>query len=302
MRPTIISNIFNAVIITILIGSSLILRSMAPLYKAQFFEQDLSLSYTNYNSQVSAHDNIIFSCGIPISIIIFSLIIPQYNAIKHLKDDNILLRIFLIFHFGLYLGYTLLVTSIITNIIKCITSSLRPDFYDQCNYQYFSTNYTLYLNLTSYGAQGNINLCSASYDNIIDSQKSFPSGHASLSFASMMFTSLLINFYFDDKKIIKFGSEILFIDKKKYINDFNMCKLLCFIPFIFSTWISITRVQDNKHHIQDVITGALIGSIVCYLIFTKLKNKIYCELSKIFYEQEIHNNNNLHSSSSSFNV
>lgn len=287
MEPTLVSGVFHAITLIILCALSLILQHQPPLYNQQFFEQDLSLSYTNYNSRVSSDANIVFSTVIPAIVIVLLCTIPQYNVIRHIKQNNTSLKVCLIVHFALYLGYTLLVTSIITNIIKCVASSPRPNFFDYCNYQHFSTNNTLYLNLTSYGKEGNYSLCFASYEDINDSRKSFPSGHASLSFAAMLYISLLFDFYFDNKKILNFGDDVEFIKRKKYINDFEMLKLLCYLPLMVCTWISITRIQDNKHRIQDITVGALIGSIVCYLIFTKLTEKLYGELSKRFLEHEV---------------
>ena len=52
--------------------------------------------------------------------------------------------------------------------------------------------------------------------------------------------------------------------------------------FILASWISITRITDYKHHVQDIFFGALHGIIIAW--FTKYKQNIL-EGKKVFKEE-----------------
>lgn len=42
------------------------------------------------------------------------------------------------------------------------------------------------------------------------------------------------------------------------------------LPLAFATWVAISRLEDNRHHKEDVIVGALIGvftATTSYLIY-----------------------------------
>ena len=51
--------------------------------------------------------------------------------------------------------------------------------------------------------------------------------------------------------------------------------------FILAFWISITRITDYKHHVQDIFFGALLGTIVAW--FTSYKQNVLKE--KVFKEE-----------------
>jgi len=42
------------------------------------------------------------------------------------------------------------------------------------------------------------------------------------------------------------------------------------LPLFYATWVAISRVEDYRHHIEDVIVGGIIGlvsSAVCFLTY-----------------------------------
>ncbi len=160
----------------------------------------------------------------------------------------------------IYIGFiiTLTLTSAITNTLKISFGSPRPSFFALCNYQgyqdaFTSGNYTNYFTSTQFGRYGDIKYCNATEADINDAFSSFPSGHSSLMFASILYTSLIM-FMLNLEKI--YMNNILFI-----LKIIVSCGL-----FVLASWVTITRVMDYEHRTQDVLGGVFLGCIIGYTI------------------------------------
>ncbi len=86
-----------------------------------------------------------------------------------------------------------------------------------------------------------------------EGRRSFFSGHSATSFASAVFLSKVYSDYFPDSKYIPYiwaGSLLL------------------------ATTVAIMRIESGKHFLTDVITGAIFGSLVGYIVpeLHKIKN------------------------------
>lgn len=48
-------------------------------------------------------------------------------------------------------------------------------------------------------------------------------------------------------------------------------------PLGWAVWVCMTRIKDNRHHMHDVVAGAILGtsaSLLCfYLMIVRLANK-----------------------------
>ncbi len=75
-----------------------------------------------------------------------------------------------------------------------------------------------------------------------ENDRSFPSGHTSITFASSAY-----------------------IDKR-----YGFKKAI--IPYIASSYVGYSRVQSDNHHTSDVLAGALIGVACSYYFSTKYNN------------------------------
>lgn len=146
---------------------------------------------------------------------------------------------------------SLYVTGIITSAIKISVGRPRPDFLSRC----FPDGASQFIDLKStYDCPGNEN-------DVLQGLKSFPSGHASLSFSSLGFVSL-------------------YIAGKLHV--FNRgrgqgLRFMAFIlPLIWALMISVSRTSDYHHHWQDVTVGSIIGLIVCYTCY----RQVYPNLNK----------------------
>ena len=110
-----------------------------------------------------------------------------------------------------------------------------------------SGNYTSYLSQTTTNAIGSYSDC-LDTANLSDSISSFPSGHSSLSFAGMTFATLVLLKMF---RVSDFGT---------------LGGMLCFSPLVLASYIAITRVQDYKHHEDDIMAGFIIGTASAVII------------------------------------
>ncbi|KAL3748851.1 hypothetical protein ACJRO7_010004 [Eucalyptus globulus] len=96
---------------------------------------------------------------------------------------------------------------------------------------------------------------------IKEGYKSFPSGHSSWSFAGLSYLSWYL------------AGKIRAFDRRSHIAK------LCIIhfPLLLVAFVAISRVNDywRHRHCQDVIAGALLGSVIaafCYLQFFPYPN------------------------------
>lgn len=232
--------------------------------KLRFFvEQDPSLSYPKVNTQVSNLALYLISCLIPLFVFIL-ILMNSFKSYRHFV--LVLMESFHFYHQNVFILRLLLfystvsffVTNIITDVLKLIVGRLRPSFYALCNYAGYndamtSRNFTTYFELTRNGRIGDFSKC---LEKNQDAQYSFPSGHASTSFVGMMITGYFI-------------FTLCYIVSKKY-----SVKLKTYMGFTFlllSLWIAITRVQDYRHHTDDIIAGSLIGIIVPVIVFNTKK-------------------------------
>ncbi|CAG0886829.1 unnamed protein product [Darwinula stevensoni] len=83
---------------------------------------------------------------------------------------------------------------------------------------------------------------------IMDSYKSFPSGHASLTASTATFIV-----YFAWKHVRPEWSRV-------------MSPLLGVLGVTWATWVGVSRVMDRRHHWWDVLVGSLLGVLITSII------------------------------------
>ncbi|GLT58197.1 hypothetical protein SLA2020_311110 [Shorea laevis] len=140
--------------------------------------------------------------------------------------------------------FSILITAVITNAIKDAVGRPRPDFFWRC----FPNGTGVFNNVT-----GDV-ICNGLKSVIKEGHKSFPSGHASASFAGLGFLALYLS------------GKIQVFDRRGHIA--KLC--IVFLPLLVAALVGISRVNDYWHHWQDVFAGGLLGTTVatfCYLQF-----------------------------------
>lgn len=148
-----------------------------------------------------------------------------------------------------YFLFGLLFTNLITNVGKLTIGRLRPNFLSVCQPN-VSNLYTSDLCRTKTYLIPNIDFrcLQPNPKDVLDSRKSFPSGHSSLSFFSMVYLALFLGSVWQCRTLGKLLSRTI---------------QLGLVTFAF--FVALSRVTDNKHHPTDVLAGSLIG-ILCALI------------------------------------
>jgi len=139
---------------------------------------------------------------------------------------------------GLSLAQSLCLTLLITEALKVTVARPRPNFFSYCNFDQ------------------TLQKCTGSSSHKRDARLSFPSGHASNSFASGTWMTLFLSNFFAK------GDEIWWI-------------LIKLIPIAIATFIAASRITDYMHHVSDVVGGTIIGIGVSSIIFNAQASRIF---------------------------
>eukprot|EP00899_Mesostigma_viride_P026346 jgi/Mesvir1/6897/Mv09058-RA.1 len=150
----------------------------------------------------------------------------------------------------------LLVTDILTSILKLSFGRLRPSFIPTCKPDY---------SLLPLGTRDNAlawiyqDICTGSDWDVQAARRSFPSGHASSSAAGAFFVVLFLETCF---KLADRGH--------KSIARASLGSWLQLIPLGIACFYAGSRYSDNKHFIADIVAGFLLGAVVAAALFHSL--------------------------------
>jgi len=142
-----------------------------------------------------------------------------------------------------YLVYSTL-NILINDILKVLSSVPRPHFIETCEPDWSQINCT---------ANGGVvpfrrSLClNPATSEVLDSTKSWPSGHAQLITFSIVYIMVYI-----ERRV---GTELSWLLKR-------WIQVLLFIVPVFA---ATSRIQDQRHHTWDVVVGAGLGLLLALL-------------------------------------
>ncbi|KAI3638953.1 hypothetical protein MIR68_003451 [Amoeboaphelidium protococcarum] len=192
-------------------------------FQRYYFLNDQSIQYPHIQETVPPYALFIIGGLVPlVGIVVIGL---TYRRTRYDLHHAIL---------GLLL--TLLITYLITDIVKLLIGRLRPDFLDRCQPSGTAPN----------------SPCTGDADLVYEGRKSFPSGHASFSFAGLTYLALYIS------------GKIRMLSGRAYLYKF--------MPFLVliscAALVAMSRIRDYRHHWQDVVVGSLLGFIVACLIYS----------------------------------
>ncbi|ETM36386.1 hypothetical protein L914_16905 [Phytophthora nicotianae] len=168
----------------------------------------------------------------PIGInLIVNFVLPIFCQVRVIAHDT---RDFL-----LSLSQSVAIAQLFTHFTKNITGRFRPSFYDMCKWDYEII------------WDGITNLCTDAKGDK-EGRRSFPSGHASFAWATMLTLSLYLLGRFRLNAPHNCDSKLL--DGRK-----TFLMSLCCLPLLLAVWICVTRTKDNWHHYSDILGGSVIG-------------------------------------------
>jgi membrane-associated phospholipid phosphatase len=151
--------------------------------------------------------------------------------------------------------------SFFTEFIKRYVGYFRPNFYQMCEFDMENGN----------------NECLVDEQ---DGRKSFPSGHASLSFCGMLCLGLYLTgkvglfHQWQPHRLRSFLSGNISTSLATPIRKKFLALACLGVPLMLATFVAASRVHDNYHHPADVITGAVIGSSCAWISY-----HLWCVLS-----------------------
>lgn len=156
------------------------------------------------------------------------------------------------------LTFSIVLTLIITNILKNNIGNLRPDFLLRC----------VPLASTPINTLVSIDVCTTkNLHRLLDGFRSTPSGHSSLSFSGLFYLTLYL-------------AELLDI----FASNGFWRVLVAISPTLGAALVATSRLQDYRHHYFDVISGSLLGAIIAYAVFSKY-TKVNKETEKEEYTE-----------------
>lgn len=132
----------------------------------------------------------------------------------------------------------LLLNGVLTNVLKLSIGRPRPDFISRC--------------MPVSPVWDAEPTCSGTDSTFEEGYKSFPSGHSSWSFSTLVFLSLYL------------------AGKFKALSQFKLRLpqlLLSLTPFLIGCIIAWSRIHDHMHHLGDVMCGAVIGCVISSLCY-----------------------------------
>ncbi|KAI1311314.1 hypothetical protein EDD11_003494 [Mortierella claussenii] len=145
---------------------------------------------------------------------------------------------------GLFLAQALVL--IVTDSIKIAVGRPRPDFLDRCLSLYDNRELGAPLPLLTDPANllSNSSICTRT-ELLRDGFKSFPSGHSSFSFGGLGYLSMYL------------AGKLHLFDERGHIYK----SIVVLAPLVLAALIATSRVDDYRHHWQDVTVGSFIGAV-----------------------------------------
>ncbi|KAM5536620.1 hypothetical protein V8D89_009715 [Ganoderma adspersum] len=203
-----------------------------PPFERDFSSKDDLIDHKHRPNQISGSINWLIAFIIPTVVTVVIGLVRQSAIEVH---HSLL---------ALYSGRGL--TALITEALKNRVGRLRPDFLHRCKWD------------------KELKACTGELEKVLDGRRSFPSGHSSTAFAGMTFLALylagLTGAWCLTQPVP--GSSLL---------RSKLARLtVTLLPLGFAAWVAVSRVEDYRHHKEDVIVGSLLGiacATICYLIY-----------------------------------
>ena len=245
--------LLNTVVFLCSLALFIILESgIIPPNRNGFFCSDNSISYPLKDSTISTGMLIMINVVVSITVIVIvEQVITfennQSETINSKKEQTWLAWILEANHLwpirvtkvALLLTWYIMANTSVTDVIKLTVGRLRPHFMSVCNPNVNCSNGDRNYYHLEYVCE-NITLKEET-----DTRLSFPSGHASMSATVMGFVIVYVQIRCNPPE------------------RFILLKPIIYLAMvILAVWISMTRVSDFQHHLDDVIFGFLQGTLI----------------------------------------
>ena len=130
-------------------------------------------------------------------------------------------------------------TNLATEALKLYVGHFRPFFFDKC--QPDATYETCTEDATS-------------------ARKSFPSGHASMSFCGLLLLTLYVQRFWGVDAVRRSDNK----SSKSALYRARFISMLSLLPMALAAFFAASRIVDNKHFPADVVAGSVLGASLSY--------------------------------------
>lgn len=193
---------------------------MLPPFQRDFDPRDPLIDHAHREDQISGLANILIAVLVPAAVVV---------AVGTLRKSAIEI------HHGLLAmiaggGFN----EIITEFLKNRVGRLRPDFLTRCKWD------------------DTLQRCTGDVDDMAEGRRSFPSGHTSTVFAGMVFLALFL---------AGLTSSWIFtqpLPSRRFPSSRLARLALTLSPLYYAMWVAVSRMEDYRHHKEDVIMGMLV--------------------------------------------
>jgi phosphatidate phosphatase len=261
---------FDIFTLAALLAFFCVIKYVATPFNSYFLCNDYSVNMPMKSSTVTNVYLILISLVFPLVLITTTTLMrlvdrklkpekhtrPSFNYKLKLLDNKRVLNVpgylgDLYIYLGAFL-FGCFATADITDFAKVVVGRLRPNFLDVCK-----PNVNPYTDLCvnsnrTYLVPDVDFVCTAPAELVNESRLSFPSGHSSLSFYSMVYLILFVKHAWSARRLGLF-----------------VC-LVQFFLFALACMTALSRLADNKHHPTDVLAGSLLGASIGVLTFFQL--------------------------------
>lgn len=135
------------------------------------------------------------------------------------------------------LAISIITTLFLTDLFKNAIGRPRPDLIARCKPELSAPMDELVT----------VDVCTEMDANRLqDGFRSFPSGHSSFSFAGLGWLAL---FFASQTQVFRPRASLFIV-------------LLCLAPLLGAALIAISRLEDYRHDVEDVIAGSLLGFLI----------------------------------------
>ncbi|KAG0377747.1 hypothetical protein BGX24_005516 [Mortierella sp. AD032] len=224
------SYIFDWILCIVLIALFLMLDNLTP-FKRQFSVEDTSVIMETIPTWALIVIAVVFPA---VLMAVISL------AIRRSSYD---------FHNG-FLGLLLSVslTIVVTQVVKVTVGKHRPDFLDRCKPMLEGVAVTRDEPMKLW----TVDICTTADHSVFkDGMRSFPSGHASTSFAGLIYLSLWL------------AGKMYVFDRKGY----SLKSVILMVPVLTAILVTLSRIEDYRHSAADVGWGTVIGIFFAFFAY-----------------------------------
>ncbi|KAJ6619888.1 phosphatidic acid phosphatase type 2/haloperoxidase [Mycena sp. CBHHK59/15] len=195
-----------------------------PVFERDFFETDPAINHPHKHSQIGGVLNHFIALLVPAAAVSIGGIFRRSLAELH---HGLL---------ALLAGRGL--ARLFTDVLKNRVGRLRPDFLARCKWDKVAMK------------------CKGKTADILDGRRSFPSGHSTAAFAGMTFLSFWLA---GQTAAWCFHAPV---PAASFRSSRLWRFLLSLLPLCWATFVAVTRLEDYRHHKEDVIAGGLLACCV----------------------------------------